>query len=128
MLGAVDVPGLDLEDDGALRLCLVSGIGQASEQLGIVLHHPRPAPQLDALAAGVVHQEDGGAGRVGLSRYARRSALDRPGGAEGGGQRLAQPGDARPEVVELAGRAQALGGLEGSERWTPIVGQLGDVC
>jgi len=38
--------------------------------------------------------------------------LNRLGRAERRGQGLAQPGDARPEVVELAGRAQALRALD----------------
>ena len=58
VLRAVDVPGIEREQDGPLDISLVAGFGQPLEQFGIVLDNPRPAPDLDAAAVGIIHQED----------------------------------------------------------------------
>ena len=58
VLGAVDVPGFDGEDDGPLDLARIVRVAQPLQQLGVVLDHPGSAPQLDPLLVGVVHQEE----------------------------------------------------------------------
>ena len=58
VLGTVDVPGFDGEDDGPLDLARIVRVTQPLQQLGIILDHPGGAPQLDPLLVGVVHQED----------------------------------------------------------------------
>ena len=45
-LGAISVPGTDVEDDDAFRNMRVIGIGEAGHQVGIVFYDFRPAPDL----------------------------------------------------------------------------------
>jgi hypothetical protein len=61
VLRAVDVPGLDLERDGALVPCLIAGMVELRDQVRVVLNHPRATPDRDAPPVGVVHQVDEGA-------------------------------------------------------------------
>ena len=58
VLGTVDVPRFDGEDDGPLDLARIVRVTQAIQQLGVILDHPGGAPQLDPLLVGVIHQED----------------------------------------------------------------------
>jgi len=58
VLGAVDVPGFDGEDDGPLDLARIVRVTELIEESGIVLDNPGGAPQLDPLLVGIVHQED----------------------------------------------------------------------
>src|SRR6185295_18270075 len=55
VLGAVGVPGLDLEQDDLLRARGVALGPETGQQRGIALHHAGPAPQLHAPALGVIH-------------------------------------------------------------------------
>ena len=73
MLGAIDVPGVDAKQDGALGPRPVSGVGQPGEQLRIVLDHARATPDFDAAAVGEIEQEQKSA--VVLRKIAQRDVL-----------------------------------------------------
>ena len=61
MLRAVDVPGVDREQDHALRFGAIAVVEQLCDQRVVVFDDPRAAPHLDALAVGKVEQEQEGA-------------------------------------------------------------------
>src|SRR6266702_366542 len=60
VLRTVDVPGLHLEEDGALRARGVPRGREAAEQRRITLDHPRPAPELHSPPLRIVHREEEG--------------------------------------------------------------------
>ena len=63
VLRAVDVPGVDGEQDRALGPGAVAGIDQPLHQRRIVLDHAGAAPDLDPLAVGEIEQEQDRRGR-----------------------------------------------------------------
>ncbi len=58
MLLAVDVPGFDCEQDCSFDFAGVVGVAKSFEECGIIVDDPCGAPDLDALAVGVVHEEE----------------------------------------------------------------------
>ncbi len=57
---AIDVPGFDVEQKGAIDLAGMFGVGKTLVQFGVALDLLGAAPDFDALPVYVVHQEDEG--------------------------------------------------------------------
>src|SRR5262245_12656568 len=57
VLGAVDVPGLNREQDRTLGARAIAGVAEAREQRGIVLDHARASPELDPPLSRKIEQE-----------------------------------------------------------------------
>ena len=58
MLRAVDVPGVNGEDNGLINLGFVIWINEPFQQRLIIPHHLRMTPDFDSAPVSVIHQED----------------------------------------------------------------------
>ena len=73
VLRTVDVPRFDLEQNGPFDFTRIGRITQPVEQRRIVFHNTSFAPELNAPAANIVHQEDERSGV--LRQIAERDVL-----------------------------------------------------
>ena len=99
VLVAVHVPGFDLEDDRPLDFAGILRVAKLVEQFRIVVDNLGRAPELDALAIRVVHQEDK---RFGIFRKVAEGDVLSIAAEVGEGERFFV------EHFEEAGRAAAM--------------------